>query len=83
MLLKMGQRAEALMAWEHCLTLNPHFHPARREMEKVRGRYHGGEMLLSSEGLVSISIVLLWTARSSEVRLWSKSLPIAPMQVHP
>ncbi|OPJ88071.1 LON peptidase N-terminal domain and RING finger protein 1 [Patagioenas fasciata monilis] len=34
-LLKMGQRAEALMAWEHCLTLSPHFHPARREMEKI------------------------------------------------
>lgn len=40
-LLEMGQRAEALLAWEHCLTLNPHFHPARREMEKVRGPYHG------------------------------------------
>ncbi|OXB56489.1 hypothetical protein ASZ78_012007 [Callipepla squamata] len=34
-LLEMGQRAEALLAWEHCLTLNPHFQPARREMEKV------------------------------------------------
>ncbi|KAM6380051.1 LON peptidase N-terminal domain and RING finger protein 1-like isoform 1-T1 [Pluvialis apricaria] len=34
-LLEMGQRAEALLAWEHCLTLNPHFHPARREMEKI------------------------------------------------
>ncbi|XP_075622534.1 LON peptidase N-terminal domain and RING finger protein 1-like isoform X2 [Balearica regulorum gibbericeps] len=34
-LLEMGQRAEALLAWEHCLTLSPHFHPARREMEKV------------------------------------------------
>ncbi|OXB76157.1 UNVERIFIED_CONTAM: hypothetical protein H355_016735 [Colinus virginianus] len=36
-LLEMGQRAEALLAWEHCLTLNPHFQPARREMEKVCG----------------------------------------------
>ncbi|XP_071614492.1 LON peptidase N-terminal domain and RING finger protein 1-like [Heliangelus exortis] len=34
-LLEMGQRAEALLAWEHCLTLSPHFHPAQREMEKV------------------------------------------------
>ncbi|XP_061858253.1 LON peptidase N-terminal domain and RING finger protein 1 isoform X3 [Colius striatus] len=34
-LLEMGQRAEALLAWEHCLTLSPHFHPARREMEKI------------------------------------------------
>ncbi|XP_065590738.1 LON peptidase N-terminal domain and RING finger protein 1-like [Cyrtonyx montezumae] len=34
-LLEMGQRAEALLAWEHCLTLNPHFQPARREMEKI------------------------------------------------
>ncbi|XP_068018016.1 LON peptidase N-terminal domain and RING finger protein 1-like [Melanerpes formicivorus] len=34
-LLEMGQKAEALLAWEHCLTLNPHFHPARREMEKI------------------------------------------------
>ncbi|XP_074958755.1 LON peptidase N-terminal domain and RING finger protein 1-like isoform X2 [Phalacrocorax aristotelis] len=34
-LLEMGQRAEALLAWEHCLMLSPHFHPARREMEKV------------------------------------------------
>ncbi|XP_015731397.1 LON peptidase N-terminal domain and RING finger protein 1-like [Coturnix japonica] len=34
-LLEMGQRAEALLAWEHCLMLNPHFQPARREMEKV------------------------------------------------
>ncbi|XP_054245246.1 LON peptidase N-terminal domain and RING finger protein 1-like [Indicator indicator] len=32
-LLEMGQKAEALLAWEHCLTLNPHFHPAWREME--------------------------------------------------
>lgn len=41
-LLEMGQRAEALVAWQHCLTLNPNFHPARREMEKVRGLYHSG-----------------------------------------
>ncbi|KAM6251334.1 LON peptidase N-terminal domain and RING finger protein 1-like [Porphyrio hochstetteri] len=34
-LLEMGQRAEALLTWEHCLTLSPHFHPARREMEKI------------------------------------------------
>ncbi|KAF4790811.1 LON peptidase N-terminal domain and RING finger protein 1-like protein [Turdus rufiventris] len=34
-LLEMGQRAEALLAWEHCLTLSPHFQPARREMEKI------------------------------------------------
>ncbi|XP_063205184.1 LON peptidase N-terminal domain and RING finger protein 1-like isoform X2 [Chroicocephalus ridibundus] len=34
-LLELGQRAEALLAWEHCLTLSPHFHPARREMEKI------------------------------------------------
>ncbi|XP_010181689.1 PREDICTED: LON peptidase N-terminal domain and RING finger protein 1-like, partial [Mesitornis unicolor] len=34
-LLEMGQRAEALLAWEHCLTLSPHFHPARREMDKI------------------------------------------------
>ncbi|XP_009890942.1 PREDICTED: LON peptidase N-terminal domain and RING finger protein 3-like [Charadrius vociferus] len=34
-LLEMGQRAEALLAWEHCLTLNPHFQLARREMEKI------------------------------------------------
>ena len=41
-LLEMGQRAEALLVWEHCLTLSPHFHPARREMQKVRGPYSGG-----------------------------------------
>lgn len=40
MLLEMGQRAEALLAWEHCLTLSPHFQPARREMEKVSGLCH-------------------------------------------
>ncbi|KAM8994157.1 LON peptidase N-terminal domain and RING finger protein 1-like isoform 1-T1 [Ara ararauna] len=34
-LLEMGQRAEALLAWEHCLALNPHFHPSRKEMEKI------------------------------------------------
>ncbi|XP_059715757.1 LON peptidase N-terminal domain and RING finger protein 1-like isoform X2 [Haemorhous mexicanus] len=34
-LLEMGQRAEALLAWEHCLTLSPHFQLARREMEKI------------------------------------------------
>ncbi|XP_010011981.1 PREDICTED: LON peptidase N-terminal domain and RING finger protein 1-like [Nestor notabilis] len=34
-LLEMGQRAEALLVLEHCLTLNPNFHPARKEMEKI------------------------------------------------
>ncbi|XP_069725165.1 LON peptidase N-terminal domain and RING finger protein 1-like [Phaenicophaeus curvirostris] len=34
-LLEMGRRAEALLAWEHCLTLSPHFQPAQREMEKI------------------------------------------------
>ncbi|XP_071426481.1 LON peptidase N-terminal domain and RING finger protein 1-like isoform X2 [Pithys albifrons albifrons] len=34
-LLEMGQRAEALLAWEHCLTLSPHFHPAKRKTERV------------------------------------------------
>ncbi|XP_062465938.1 LON peptidase N-terminal domain and RING finger protein 1-like [Pezoporus occidentalis] len=34
-LLEMGQRAEALQAWEHCLALNPHFQPSRKEMEKI------------------------------------------------
>lgn len=36
-LLEMGRGAEALLAWEHCLTLCPHFQPAQSEMEKVRG----------------------------------------------
>lgn len=36
-LLEMGRRAEALLAWEHCLMLNPCFQPAQREMEKVCG----------------------------------------------
>lgn len=40
MLLEMGRRAEALQAWEHCLTLSPQFQQARREMEKVRGLCH-------------------------------------------
>lgn len=34
-LLEMGRRAEALLAWEHCLVLSPHFQPVQREMEKV------------------------------------------------
>uniref|UniRef100_A0A8C3LY55 LON peptidase N-terminal domain and RING finger protein 1 n=1 Tax=Chrysolophus pictus TaxID=9089 RepID=A0A8C3LY55_CHRPC len=34
-LLEMGRRAEARLAWEHCLMLNPHFQPGQREMEKV------------------------------------------------
>lgn len=37
MLLEMGRGAEALLAWEHCLTLCPHFQPAQSEMEKVCG----------------------------------------------
>uniref|UniRef100_A0A8C4UVZ3 LON peptidase N-terminal domain and RING finger protein 1 n=1 Tax=Falco tinnunculus TaxID=100819 RepID=A0A8C4UVZ3_FALTI len=37
-LLEMGQRAEALLAWEHCLKLSPHFHPAWKEMEKILKR---------------------------------------------
>ncbi|XP_038042522.2 LON peptidase N-terminal domain and RING finger protein 1 [Anas platyrhynchos] len=34
-LLEMGRGAEALLAWEHCLTLCPHFQPAQSEMEKI------------------------------------------------
>ncbi|TRZ22229.1 hypothetical protein HGM15179_004799 [Zosterops borbonicus] len=34
-LLEMGQRDKALLVWKHCLTLSPHFQPARREMEKI------------------------------------------------
>ncbi|XP_035415729.1 LON peptidase N-terminal domain and RING finger protein 1-like isoform X2 [Cygnus atratus] len=34
-LLEMGRRTEALLAWEHCLTLCPHFQPAQSEMEKI------------------------------------------------
>ncbi|XP_027499380.1 LON peptidase N-terminal domain and RING finger protein 1-like [Corapipo altera] len=58
-LLEMGQRAEALLVWEHCLTLSPHFHPARREMEKILLQdnapqpltaAHQGDALLSSAG---------------------------------
>lgn len=85
-LLELGQRAEALLAWEHCLTLSPHFHPARREMEKVRGPYRGSihMMALSSEGLASIMVMLLWPALGlREVLSWSKSLPVTPIQVHP
>lgn len=48
MLLEMEHRAEALVAWQHCLTLNPNFHPARREMEKVHGLYHSGVPALTS-----------------------------------
>nr|XP_006138371.1 LON peptidase N-terminal domain and RING finger protein 1-like [Pelodiscus sinensis] len=34
-LLAMGQMSEALLQFHHCLTLNPAFHAARHEMEKL------------------------------------------------
>lgn len=81
----MGQTAEALLAWKHCLALNPHFHPSRKEMEKVSGTVVGSCALtspMSSEGLMSVMVVLLWVG-SRDIGSWSKSLPIAPMQVYP
>ncbi|XP_027741434.1 LON peptidase N-terminal domain and RING finger protein 1-like [Empidonax traillii] len=59
-LLEMGQRAEALLVWKHCLTLSPHFHPAGREMKKIlmqdnppqplTAAAHQGDAHLSSAG---------------------------------
>ncbi|XP_074865672.1 LON peptidase N-terminal domain and RING finger protein 1-like isoform X2 [Carettochelys insculpta] len=34
-LLEMGQKSEALLQFHHCLTLNPDFHAAQHEMEKI------------------------------------------------
>uniref|UniRef100_A0A8C8RED2 LON peptidase N-terminal domain and ring finger 1 n=1 Tax=Pelusios castaneus TaxID=367368 RepID=A0A8C8RED2_9SAUR len=34
-LLEMGEKSEALLQFRHCLTLNPSFHAAQSEMEKI------------------------------------------------
>ncbi|XP_030813236.1 LON peptidase N-terminal domain and RING finger protein 1-like [Camarhynchus parvulus] len=58
-LLEMGQRAAALQAWEHCLTLSPQFQLAQREIEKITMEAdapqpctaaHLGDACLSSPG---------------------------------
>lgn len=78
MLLEMGQTAEALLAWQHCLALNPHFHPSQKEMEKVSGTVPSHH----SEGLMSVTVVLLWVG-PRDIGSWSKGLPVAPVQVQP